>query len=150
MQPGTVAVLVGNPALRSILVMTLAASPHLRVRDCASLAALEAQLRLVPVDLVVMDLDLEAARSLRALPLRSGVRFDLVALTAKPDPSLPQAARAAGIDELLLKPLSPRYLLERVLSRLARRVALCAPPAPAPVWSQFGDNVIPLFPQPQG
>jgi DNA-binding NarL/FixJ family response regulator len=150
MQPGTVAVLVGNPALRAILTMTLAAAPHLRLRDCDSLAALESHLRLAPVDLVVMDLDLDAARLLRGLPPESAPRFDLVVLASDADAGLPARCREAGIDEVLLKPLSPRYLLERVLSRLARRVTLAAPLAPQLHWAQFGDNVIPLFPQPQG
>ncbi|MBN9310249.1 MAG: hypothetical protein J0J13_13165, partial [Devosia sp.] len=56
---------------------------------------------------------------------------------------------AAGIDEVIVKPMSPKYLVERVRSRLARRAA---PPARAigtgtlrrPDFSQYG-NVIPLW-----
>jgi hypothetical protein len=58
----------------------------------------------------------------------------------------------AGIDEIIMKPMSPRYLVERVVARLA------GPAAPTAVrrgfhkrdWSKFGDNIVPLFrPTPQ-
>ena len=157
MQAETVAVVLANPALSSILTMTLSGSPHLRVRAFETLGALSVYSRVAPVALVVMDFDLDAARRLREAPDLAGPRFDLVALAASVDAELPALSRRAGIDEVLLKPMSPRYLLERVLSRLARRVTLTGTAAPVrqPVrrpWSHFGDNIVPLFPelQPQG
>ena len=56
-QPRTVAILVSNPALSSILGMVLAATPSLRVRPFESLLALSTYMRLAPVDLIVADLD---------------------------------------------------------------------------------------------
>ena len=56
-------------------------------------------------------------------------------------------AREAGIDEVIVKPMSPRYLLERVIARTSE--------ARRPVdfsgfrqrdWTVFGDNIVPLFP----
>jgi hypothetical protein len=47
-----------------------------------------------------------------------------------------------------MKPMSPKYLVERVLARLANRKAT-APDRRASLrkrdWSSFGDNVVPLF-----
>ena len=53
----------------------------------------------------------------------------------------------AGIDEIIMKPMSPRYLVERVLARLAKKKTL-RPERRAlrrTDWSRFGDNVVPLF-----
>jgi hypothetical protein len=67
----------------------------------------------------------------------------------------------SGIDEIVMKPMSPKYLLERTLSRLAKTAARTqvyrgperrAGLRTAAHWARFGDNVIPLFdhrPQPQ-
>jgi two-component system phosphate regulon response regulator PhoB len=139
----TIAVLIANPALSSILTMTLAAVPSLRVRAFESETALRAYLDLAPIDLVVTDLGGDIARRIRN-DARAGLQ--VIALQG----AVGEVKRADGIDEVIMKPMSPRYLVERVLARLARR--------PGPVetlrrrglhkrdWSKFGDNVVPLFP----
>jgi two-component system phosphate regulon response regulator PhoB len=53
----TVAVLVANPALSSILSMTLAGASSLRVRPFDTQVALQTYLHLAPADLVVADFD---------------------------------------------------------------------------------------------
>ena len=53
----TVAVLVANPALSSILSMTLAGASSLRVRPFETQVALQTYLHLAPADLVVADFD---------------------------------------------------------------------------------------------
>ena len=81
-------------------------------------------------------------------------RLQIVALASALSIETKAASIHAGIDEIIMKPMSPRYLVERVLARLA------AKPKPEIVrrglnkrdWSAFGDNVVPLFrqaPQPQ-
>ena len=139
----TIAVLIANPALSSILTMTLAAVPSLRVRAFESETALRAYLDLAPIDLVVTDLGGDIVRRIRN-DARAGLQ--VIALQG----AAGEVKRADGIDEVIMKPMSPRYLVERVLARLARR--------PGPVetlrrrgllerdWSKFGDNVVPLFP----
>ena len=63
----TVAVLVANPALSSILSTTLAGTPSLRVRPFETEQALRAYLQVAPADLVaasravVVDLAVAAA-----------------------------------------------------------------------------------------
>jgi two-component system, OmpR family, phosphate regulon response regulator PhoB len=140
-QPKTVAILMANPALSSILTMTLAAAPSLRVRAFESELALRNYLRIASADLVVTDFDSTIIPELRDDAAAS--RPQVVALAARALPLPP------GVDEIILKPMSPRYLLERVLARLAKP-RLAAPARPGlhkRDWSKFGDNIVPLFGQ---
>lgn len=143
----TVAVLVANPALSSILSTTLAAAPSLRVRPFESEAALCAYLQLAPADLLVADFDsLPSRADLLAARLRAEALAppQIVALASALTPEVRSATIGGGIDEVLMKPMSPRYLVERVLARL-----VWSPPARRRPsrrdWSTFGDNVVPLF-----
>lgn len=159
-----VAVLAANPALSSILTMVLAGCPSLRVRLFESRAALVTYMRLAPVDVLVTDFDCEDAPADEvALALRSDERllrrdFAVIALTRTVTDATRRAAVSAGIDEVIVKPMSPRYLLERVLSRLRsgqhmvgdtgyrgpeRRGRIAMPHVAA--YSRATDNVIALF-----
>lgn len=149
----TVAILVGNPALSSILTMVLAASPGLRVRAFESLAAITTYMRLAPVDLVVVDFDCaespapDAARTLYS-DMQITPRFDVVALASEVSSAVKSSSIQAGIDEIIVKPMSPKYLLERVIARLHRKTA----PRPAPRAADprpLPSNVVPLFPNGQ-
>ena len=141
----TVALLIANPALSSILSSTLAGSPSLRVRPFETLVALKTYLRLAPADLVVLDLDTAegSADDLRKDRSIESRDLQIIALTG----TLAAQTRSIAIDEIIAKPMSPRYLVERVLARLAR------PRRPERRlrglykrdWSAFGDNVVPLF-----
>jgi two-component system phosphate regulon response regulator PhoB len=147
-----VAVLVANPALSSILSMVLASVPSLRVRPFETKLALTTYMRLAPVDLVVSDFDSESAPADRlAAELRGDGSlerhdFQVIALASKVTAETKQASIRAGIDEIIVKPMSPKYLLERVLARLQRQ-----PPRPprAPIARRrpdfAGTNVVPLF-----
>jgi two-component system phosphate regulon response regulator PhoB len=147
--PRTVAVLVANPALSSILEMVLAANPSLRVRAFDSLLALSTYMQLAPVDMIVAELDGDGTRAdLVAQALRSDRRLDnphfqIIALARTVDKDRWEAARRAGIEEVLVKPMSPRYLLERVLARL--RMSPLRPLARHRVRPPAADNVVPLF-----
>jgi len=151
-----VAIFVSNPALGSILAAVLAANPGLRVRSFESQLALGTYMRLAPVDLIVADFDSDVPAHHLAIDLRADLQierrdFQLLALASAITPELKTVSVRSGIDEIILKPMSPKYLLERVLSRLARaavRQTLRRPSAPR----QWPPNVIPLFgqaPQPQ-
>ena len=163
-----VAVLAAGPALSSILAMVLRADPRLRVREFASLDALALYMRLSPVDLLVCDFDAGAApadavaRALRGDSRLCQRDFQIVALARQVNAETRRAAVAAGIDEVIVKPMSPRYLLERVLARLRPRVtpfvvspAYCGPDrrgrlAPRDLafhpTQRRSDNVVQLFP----
>ena len=159
-----VAVLAANPALSSVLSAVLAATPGLRVRQFESRIALETYMRLSPVDLLVTDFDCAeapAAELARRVRADEGVlrrEFQIIALTGSVTEAVKDASLSSGIDEVIVKPMSPKYLLERVQSRL-RRAAL---QRPAGVWPDierravprpvrlmpaggWSDNVVPLF-----
>lgn len=145
----TVAVLVSNEALSAVLAMVLAASPWLRVRPFHSDLALSVYMRMAPVDCVVVDFDSQAVRgdlivrTLRSDPGIENRRFIAIALAGEVAPETRARATAGGIDEVIVKPMSPRYLLERVLARLDRQ------PAQRPYRARLPENVIPLFPRPE-
>jgi two-component system, OmpR family, phosphate regulon response regulator PhoB len=141
----TVALLIANPALSSILSSTLAGSPSLRVRPFESMVALKTYMRLAPADLVVLDLDdaqasAEDIRQDRSIESRD---LQIIALTS----TLAAPSQPLAIDEIIAKPMSPRYLVERVLARIAkpRRVERRVRGLMKRDWSSFGDNVVPLF-----
>lgn len=149
-----VALLVANPALSSILSMVLASQPSLRVRPFDSQLALTTYMRLAPVDLIVSDFDSErapadkVARELHDDQHLERRDFQMIALATRVTPETKQASISAGIDEIIVKPMSPKYLLERVLSRLQRKAGAAVRTVPrvvtrAPDYS--GSNVIPLF-----
>jgi two-component system phosphate regulon response regulator PhoB len=146
-----VAVLVSNPALSSILSMVLASVPSLRVRPFESQLALTTYMRLAPVDLIVSDFDSEKAPADRvARELHGDVSlerhdFQMIALASEVTAETKEASISSGIDEIIVKPMSPKYLLERVLSRLQRRVTPPPRPAARPRPDFTGTNVIPLF-----
>jgi len=159
----TIAVLVANPALSSILTMVLASVPRFRVRPFESELALNVYMRLAHVDLVVTDFDAENARAdlvTRDLRDDSGIEnpdFQVIALASAVTPETKSLCIEAGIDEVIVKPMSPRYLLERVRSRLRQRAKqqqtqsihqtlrrLASHAVPAPDFPA-GSNVIPLF-----
>ncbi|HTJ59525.1 MAG TPA: hypothetical protein VL418_18475 [Devosiaceae bacterium] len=161
-----VAILAASPALSSILAAVLAATPNLRVRVFESPIALQTYMRLSPVDLLVSDFDSDPAPadSLAGM-LRLDERvmrreFQIIALAGRVTAAVKQASIGNGIDEVIVKPMSPKYLLERVLSRLKqpapqitagpyqgpeRRGRLAAAPAGVLAARRLGDNVIPLF-----
>jgi len=159
-----VAVLAANPALSSILTMVLAGCPTLRVRLFESQAALTTYMRLAPVDVLVTDFDCaDAPANEVADALRHDTRlfrrdFSIIALTRTVTETTKRAAVSTGIDEVIVKPMSPRYLLERVLARLRRgeapvggatyrgperRNRMAMPRVPA--YNRSTDNVVALF-----
>jgi two-component system, OmpR family, phosphate regulon response regulator PhoB len=156
----TVAVLVANPALSSILSMTLAGVPSLRVRPFGSLLEMSTYMRLAPIDLIVADFDSVAspadrvADSLRHEAKLPRSDFQVIALASALSTDAKAASIHAGIDEIIMKPMSPKYLVERVLARLTRRPANRGYPGPerrvprtrsTGAKPTFTDNVVPLF-----
>lgn len=161
--------MAANPALSSILAAVLASDRDLRVRAFSAPEDLRTYMRVVPVDLVVADFDCEPAPAdALALILRSDGelaerKFRLIALTRAINLSTRHAAVSAGIDEVIVKPMSPRYLLERVRVRLRapegyltvtggyhgpdRRGRIAMPLPTERAASRYSDNVVQLFPR---
>jgi DNA-binding response OmpR family regulator len=103
---------------------------------------------------VVADFDSVPARADRLAEELRGDRgiaspeLQIIALASALTPETKLASIHAGIDEIIMKPMSPKYLVERVLARLAKKSA-AAVRARTSIrrkdWSSFGDNVVPLF-----
>jgi CheY-like chemotaxis protein len=163
----TVAILAANPALNAVLGMVLAGDTRLRVRPFDTEAELLAYMRIAPLDLAVVDFDrdgrpaYEMVEGIRLDPTLVSRELPVIALTRAITPPMREQAISAGIDEVLVKPMSPRHLLQRVQARLLRRSVVGAlggyrgpdrrsrvpfrTPQPQPA-RRVTDNVIQLFP----
>ncbi|HEY8595594.1 MAG TPA: response regulator [Devosiaceae bacterium] len=130
-----VAILCASPALSSIVAGVLAARPGLRVRRFESMAELLAYLRIAPVDLLICDEDpgiLDAAALARTIRVDRNLarrEMKIIALARAIDGTFRREAIAAGIDEVIAKPMSPGYLRERVLARLGTPVTFLSAPS---------------------
>ena len=162
----TVAVIAATPALSSLLTMVLAGDSRLRVRQFDSDVALLAYMRLAPVDVLVCDFDREgrpAYEMVEAIRLDNSIEtqdVQVIALTRTITPPMRHQSISAGIDEVLVKPMSPRHLLQRVQARLRPRTVITAPTGyrgperrnrvpsllPLPQTRRASDNVVQLFP----
>lgn len=162
-----VAIIAANTALSSLLTMVVAGDSHLRVRQFDDEIDLIAYMRIAPIDMLVCDFDREGRP---AYEMVEGIRLNnalisqdvpVIALTRTITPPMRHQAISAGIDEVIIKPMSPRHLLQRIQARLRTRSVVGvlggyrgperrnrAPlptPYPAPT-RRVTDNVIPLFP----
>lgn len=149
----TVAILAAQPALNALLGMVLAGAPNLRVRTFESELTLQVYMRIARVDLVVVDCDDIEVEALSLLRADDGVEspgFRAIALSTEPSRDLKRRCDAADVAEIVVKPMSPRYLLERVQARLREITPTARPARPTPRqlvpldFSQFA-NVVPLW-----
>ena len=156
-RPLSIALLAANPALSGILARALEIDGGHKVATFQGIEALTTFMRISPVDVVVLDTELPGAPAIDiARGLRSHLRlasddFAIVALTQTPAP-FHRPLLAAGIDEVLQKPVTPARLLAVVddLCAPQREVAVANGPM-VKVFEGAGvapvriGNVIPLF-----
>ena len=162
-----VAIIAANQALTALLGMVVAGDSRLKVRQFDSELSLIAYMRLAPIDMLVCDFDREgrpAYEMVESIRLNGSLvsqDVPVIALTRTITPPMRHQAISAGIDEVVIKPMSPRHLLQRIQARLRtrsvvgvlggyrgpdRRNRLTSPvPKPVPQRRET-DNVIPLFP----
>lgn len=163
----TIAIIAANQALTALLAMVVTGDSRLKVRQFDSELALIAYMRLAHVDVLVCDFDREgrpAYEMVEAIRLNGNLisqDVPVIALTRTITPPMRHQAISAGIDEVVIKPMSPRHLLQRIQARLRtrsvvgvlggyrgpeRRNRIAMPvQQPVPVRRE-SDNVIPLFP----
>lgn len=120
----TIAVLTENNAYGSIVQMVLAGNSAWRVRLFSTGQELESYARIVDIDVLVCDVDFGEnnanfmLRLITRLRLTSGsVRRVIVTTRSLANWSYPQSI-GAGVDEVLIKPMSPVYLSERVAAHV--------------------------------
>lgn len=120
----TIAVLSEKPAFVSILATTLRHHAGWRVRAFSSADALLAYMRLAPLAILVSDYDLngqsvtDLAADIRSDPDLVSSDVQIIALAARILPHTRDRCVRAGIDEVIVKPMSPVYLEERVRARI--------------------------------
>jgi DNA-binding response OmpR family regulator len=117
-------------------------------------------MQLAPVALLVCDIDDAAlVARLRQDSTLADRDLEVIALTRTLTRKERQEAVDAGIDEVILKPMSPAYLVERVMNRLERRAERIAAEGayrgperrrglatPVAAYRRVSDNVVQLFP----
>jgi DNA-binding response OmpR family regulator len=142
----TVAIWLKNAALGAVLEATMSSDPALRVRRFATEHELMAYARIATVDVLIREIS-----SFDREPSSVG-QIGTIALAGALEPSMRTQCRDLGIDELLVKPVSPRHVHERVHALL--RKSARAIPAPdhrsGPLRLDHPDgwaaaNVVPLF-----
>ena len=162
-----VAIIAANQALSSLLAMVVAGDSRLKVRAFDTELDLITYMRLAPVDMLVCDFDREGRP---AHEMVEGIRLNgalvsqdvpVIALTRSITPPMRHQAISAGIDEVIIKPMSPRHLLQRIQARLRtrsvvgvlggyrgpeRRNRIAVPTPKPPPTRRVTDNVVPLFP----
>jgi two-component system, OmpR family, phosphate regulon response regulator PhoB len=163
-----VAIIAANTALSSLLAMVVAADSHLKVRQFESDLDLIAYMRIAPLDILVCDFDrdgrpaYEMVESIRLNNALISQDVPVIALTRTITAPMRHQAVSAGIDEVIIKPMSPRHLLQRIQARLRTRSVIgvlggyrgperrnrTPMPAPHPAPARrYSDNVVALFPE---
>ncbi|WP_164730665.1 response regulator [Pelagibacterium montanilacus] len=152
-----VAVLSTSRALSSILGATLRDSADWRVREFTNPEAMAAYMRISPVALVVCDYDLgpndnaaDLVARIRTDELIVSRAVEVIAMSRTVEAKMRERCAMVGINEVVAKPMSPRYLAERVTARIAARRQAPAEPRPAPVHRPRptlaeDDNVVSLL-----
>src|SRR6185437_15969474 len=122
----------GNPYMRKItriMLMNLGAKQVHEAGD--GLAALEA-IRTMDPDVMVIDWDLpilsgpEVTRIVRSPGVFPRPNLPIVMLTSRGERQIVNEALRAGVHEFLLKPTSPRALLDRLMSIMFRPRPNCS------------------------
>lgn len=120
----TIAVVSSSPALASVLAAAMRHRSGWRVRCFASLRELGTYMRIAPVAVIVSDYDLsDGSIADFAFMIREGdfvvdAGLAIIAMARAITPDMRRECRASGIDELIVKPMSPAYIEERVEARL--------------------------------
>lgn len=124
----SVGILATSPALASILGMVMDCEEHLVVHNFSHAANLKRHMRIAPIDIIVCDYEIGGASAAQlAIELRvenPQRNFEIIALIETTSAQIRQACKFAAIDEVIIKPMSPLFVRDRVLSRLAK--ATCA------------------------
>ncbi|MCF4097900.1 response regulator [Maritalea mediterranea] len=119
-----VGILTQNSALSSILSMVLRDISGLRLREFSSAAHLLRYADIAPLDLLILDYQLadrtapDVLNSLRKNPNIEIEALQTITMIKNIDRELQASVVNAGIDEIIVKPMSPAYIKERVSARL--------------------------------
>jgi response regulator RpfG family c-di-GMP phosphodiesterase len=105
--------------------MVLRDCPDTRIRQFETVSALKIYLGIAPIHLLICDYQLNdwscahLIASLKSDPKMHTENMQTMVLTKDIDKKVQQEITIAGIDEILVKPMSPQYVFERAQARLA-------------------------------
>lgn len=122
-----VAVYSSNKALLALLNMVLSERNELRVRSFDTETALIEYMQAAPVHLLIVDdnaADYDPAELLKQLRQDETERFpsfQVIRLSRNVTAGMKAHCAAIGVDEVIAKPMSPKYLEDRVLTRLSQK-----------------------------
>lgn len=115
-----------NAHMRTLLRSVLRAAGLRRMREASEVQDALDQLSVAPCDLVLLDYampglsGLDFLRILRADPDHPAHKARVIMVTGYGDRTHVAAARDAGADEFLVKPITTRALLQRIEAVLSR------------------------------
>jgi two-component system, chemotaxis family, chemotaxis protein CheY len=115
-----------NPHMRSIVVAILRGAGFLRVKEASDGAQALEEMRTGVPDIIICDLNmdpidgLEFTKMLRTATDSPGAFIPVIMMTGHTERSKVTAARDAGINELVAKPISAKTLLERIVAVIDR------------------------------
>lgn len=114
-------ILTQSEALSSILAATLREDGARETHQARTLRNALGLVRLFPIDFVICDRVVGGQRMENILPLlrENAVHgsFETILLTNDVDAGLQDICRQTGIDEVIIKPMSPRFISERLAVR---------------------------------
>jgi len=117
-----VGILTTSPALGSILAMVLDCEEQLIVHNFTFANNLVRHMRIAPIDIIVCDYEIGCSSAAElAIKLRANIpgrKFQIIALSEFVTEQTRQACKFANIDEVIIKPMSPLFVRDRILSRL--------------------------------
>lgn len=116
----SVLVIEDNPHMRAILKQVLKEIPGVAIREAATAADAEAQLASAPVDLIITDIlmpgedGVALSRRIRAGQTPANRFMPIMVITGHCEPSRVLAARDAGVNEVLCKPVTATGVMTRL------------------------------------
>jgi len=117
-----VGILTTSPALGSILAMVLDCEEQLVVHNFTFANNLVRHMRIAPIDIIVCDYEIGRSSAAElAIELQSKIperKFQIIALSEFVSERTRQACKFANIDEVIIKPMSPLFVRDRIFSRL--------------------------------
>ena len=120
----TIAIFSTNKALSSLLHMVLAKNIQLRVREFTSEETLKQYMNISTIDLLIYDCEeineeiISSIQNIKKIENSSNAKFQIITLCKSIPKGIRSICKSIGIDELIIKPMSPSYLETRVNGRL--------------------------------
>lgn len=115
-----------NAHMRALVVAILRGAGFVRVSEASNGAEALSYIKLTTPDIIITDLHMpimdgiQLTQIIRANPYHLCAHIPIIMITGQPEFSKITAARDAGINEIIRKPISSKVLLERLAAVIDR------------------------------